>query len=217
MKILDCAQRSEEWHLLRGGLLTGSCADAILAVRKRGSGELQCRIDLRRRLVAERLTGQPIQDITNKPDYMTRGEDCEPIAVAAYEARTGQLVEPVGFVLHDTLQAGCSPDGQIADFTGILEVKCPKSTTHLEYLQAGILPDDYRGQILHNLWITGAQWCDFVSFDDRYDDELELFIVRVERDEAQIGSYELLVRQFLAEVERDVDAIRHRELAGAVA
>jgi hypothetical protein len=100
----------------------------------------------------------------------------------------------------------------VGRWAGLIELKCPKSTTHLEYLQANEVPEDYRGQILHALWITGAQWCDFVSFDDRYAEDLELLIVRVERDETQVAAYELLVRQFLSEVEAEVQAVLSRHV-----
>jgi hypothetical protein len=212
----DCRQRSEEWHALRAPLLTASCADAILAVRQRGSGELKVRASLRRQIVAARLTGMP-QDDGYQSIHMRHGEDCEDTAFATYEAIFGLRVQRIGFIQHDTLAAGCSPDGIVGNWHGGLELKCPKSTTHLDYLLAGELPEEYRGQVIHNLWITGLPWWDFVSFDDRFEDGLDLVRVRVERDEAQIASYELLVRQFLAEVDAEVDRIRARVAVVAVA
>lgn len=206
MIVVDCTQRSPEWHAARVGLLTGSCADAILAVRKRGTGELQARVNLRRRLVAERLTRVPQDDNGYQSVHMLRGEECEDMAFAAYEAETGQIVQRIGFIKHDTLEAGCSPDGIVGNWVGGLELKCPKSTTHLEYLEAGALPEEYRGQVLHNLWLTGLPWWDFCSFDDRFAEPMELFRVRVVRDEAQIAAYELMARQFLTEVDRAVEA-----------
>jgi hypothetical protein len=89
---------------------------------------------------------------------------------------------------------------------GLLEIKCPSATTHLEYLQAGALPEAYLPQVTHNLWITGAAWCDFVSFDDRFPPALQLVIVRVQRDEAALRSYELMARMFLREVDDQVAA-----------
>ena len=209
MRIHDVEQRSEAWHALRAGLLTGSSAQAIIAVRKRGSGELAVRSDLRHRLVCERLTGLP-QDRTSKPTAsMERGIQIEPDAVAAYEIETGQLVHHVGFVSHDDLPAGCSPDGYVGEWEGVVEAKCPDSTTHLEYLKAGVVPEEYCGQLLHALWITGAQWADFVSFDPRFQDPgLRLFVKRMPRDEKAIAGYELAARLFLSEVDKEVDALR---------
>lgn len=199
-------QRSPEWLQARAGRLTGTGAKDMLA-KGRGSAEAVSRRDLRLRLALERLTGVPQEDgYTNAA--MQRGIDKEPEALAAYEAKTGLTVWPVGIVLHDDLLAGCSPDGTVADMTGIVEVKCPKSATHLEYLRDGIAPPDYMPQITHNLWITGAQWCDFVSFDDRFPEDLQLVIYRVERDHVDLKAYELIVRMFLAEVDRELEAVK---------
>jgi hypothetical protein len=104
--------------------------------------------------------------------------------------------------------AGCSPDGHVREWEGLIELKCPESTTHLEYLQAGVVPEEYRGQIVHSLWVTGAQWCDFVSFDDRFPEHLQLFIVRVKRADVDIDGYALAASLFLSEVEKEVAEIR---------
>lgn len=211
----DVAQRSSEWHQLRLGLLTGSCAETVIAERKRGAGELKERVTLRRRLICERLTGLSAENGFQSDD-MRRGSDLEPLAFAAYEARTGRIVQRVGFLKHNEHAAGCSPDGYVGEWTGVIELKCPKSTTHLEYIQAGILPPDYRGQCLHALWLTGAPWVDLCSFDPRFPAALELFIVRLERSELEMVAYENTVLKFLAEVAEEERALRER-LTGPVA
>jgi hypothetical protein len=204
----DMPQRSPEWYRMRAGLLTGSCVDAVLATRKRGTGELAIRTALRRRLVAERLTGSPIEDISGDlPAHMQRGNDVEPVAFAAYEAATGNIVTRVGFVAHDTLQTGCSPDGYIGQWEGLIELKCPKQVTHLEHMMAGVVPEEYRGQVMHALWLTGAQWCDFCSFDPRFPPSHELFRVRMTRDSFDVAAYELAVRLFLDEVEAEYQTV----------
>jgi hypothetical protein len=212
MKIICSDQRSDAWYQARIGKLTGSCAADMLAKIK--SGEAAARRDLRMRLVCERLTNQSQEDCYISP-AMQHGIDKEAEAFAAYEAVTATMVHRVGFIAHDALEAGCSPDGYIGAFDGLLEVKCPKSATHLKYLRGGNVPPDYLPQILHNLWITGAQWCDFVSFDDRFPAHLQLLRVRVERVEAEIQAYELAARMFLTEVEKEIASVL--ELAGAVA
>lgn len=198
------AQRTPAWRAARVGRLTGSRAADMLAMLKKG-GEAAARRHLRAQLVVERLTGQP-QDDGYVSAAMQRGIDGEPAARAAYAAATGHAVAPSGFVAHASLLAGCSPDGLIADGHGLLEIKCPASTTHLAYLQTRAVPDEYGPQVIHNLWITGAAWCDFVSFDDRFPPALQLVVVRVERDEAAMRSYELLARMFLREVDAQVEA-----------
>jgi hypothetical protein len=97
-------------------------------------------------------------------------------------------------------------DGHVHE--GIVEVKCPNSDTHLGYWQAGG-PDAYHAQAAHNLWISGAQWCDFVSYDDRFVDPAHhLFIVRRTRAEVDVDGYAVKAIAFLAEVDRDVAAMR---------
>lgn len=170
------------------------------------SGEAAARRDYRLQLVCERLTGQLQEDVFVNA-AMQRGIDCEPLAFAAYEARAGQMVQRTGFLASDEFMAGCSLDGHIGQYEGLIELKCPKSATHLRYLRAGELPAEHRPQVLHNLWITGAAWCDFVSFDDRFPEPLSLFVVRVPRVEIEILAYEKTALAFLAEVAADVEAV----------
>ena len=109
-------------------------------------------------------------------------------------------------------------DGEIKGFTGLLEVKCPKSSTHLGYVRARQVPGDYLPQITHNLWITGAAWCDFVSYDPRLGPGLDLFLVRVQAADVDLQAYEIVARLFLSEVERereDVEALRRSLRAAA--
>lgn len=204
--IFEGEQRSPEWFAARCGRLTGSRAGDMLATI--GKGEAAARRDLRAQLVVERLTGQPQEDgYVNA--VMQRGIDKEPEAFSAYEALSGHLVRRTGFLSHNALMLGCSLDGDVDDFTGIVELKCPKSATHIEYLKsAGKIPSRHVPQITHNLFVTGAQWCDFVSFDDRLPEGLQLVVMRVERDEAAIAAYEWAVSLFLSEVDKEVETVR---------
>lgn len=201
-------QRTDDWRRLRAGRVTGSAADALLAERKKGTGELAVRRNLRQKLVVERLTGLPVED-SARGAAVQRGNDSEADAFRAYEARTGQMVKRIGFLEHTRLMAGASLDGYVGDYAGIVELKCPTSAVHLDYLLAGAVPDDYRGQIFHNLYISGAAWCDFVSYDDRFiDPALRLLVVRVERDETQMKAYELMLTAFINEVDAEVEKVQ---------
>jgi len=209
----DMPQRSPAWFQARVGLVTGSCAEPIIAVRKdKKTGELARRADLRRTLVVERLTGLTSEDTFVTYD-MQRGLDLEASAFFAYEVATGQGVQRCGFVSHNSIKAGCSPDGYIGNWEGILELKVPKSTTHLDYIQGGVIPEIYRAQCLHALWLTGAQWCDFCSFDPRFPEHLELFRVRLERDETEMAAYELALSLFLHEVDAAVEALQPKPVS----
>lgn len=196
--VVDVPQRSPAWFQARLGRLTGSRAADMIATTKKGAHTAR-RADLCTQLVLERLTGQVQEDGWISPE-MRRAVCLEPRAFAAYEALTGRVAQRSGFLAHTTLPVGCSLDGHVGDFTGILEVKCPKAATHLAYLTSGTVPPEYLPQIVHNLWITGAAWCDFLSFDDRFPPPLQTMLVRYARNEEEIALYTLAVAAFLSEV-----------------
>ena len=191
-------QGTPEWLAARIGRLTGSRAVDMLASIK--SGEAAARRDYRYQLATERLTGVPQNGCYVNAD-MQWGTEQEPFARMAYEVATGNLVRQSGFLAHNAYMAGCSLDGDINDFEGILEIKCPKSATHIGYLDDDRVPARYLSQITHNLWITCAKWCDFVSFDPRMPDGLQLFIVRHHADNDAMRDYEDMALAFLAETE----------------
>lgn len=189
-------QGSKEWLELRLGKVTASRIADVLAKGK--SGEALSREDYRYELVVQRLTGDPGEPFTNAA--MEWGIATEPQARIAYEAQADVFVEQVPFVLHPTIEwFGCSPDGLIGD-KGLLEIKCPNSKTHIKYLNAGKPPAKYVPQMQCQMAVTGRQWCDFVSFDPRLPGDLQLFVVRLDRDEDYIKSMEVEVVKFLDEV-----------------
>lgn len=200
--VVDVDQRSAEWFAARLGRLTGTAAAAMLSKGK-GSAEAVGRRDLRIRLALERLTGAAQEDSYQNAD-MKRGVELEPDALAAYEVAYGAAVSKVGFVQRTDLLAGHSPDGIIGDFAGLLELKCPRSATHYGYLREGVLPSEYAAQVTHGLYVTEAQYCDFVSFDPRFPPSLQLFRYRVERAAVDLTAYELALKLFLSEVDREV-------------
>lgn len=204
MIIVTDTQRTDFWRQARCGRLCASDASDMMATIK--TGEAAARRDLKLRLVIERLTGQP-QDDPYVNAAMQRGIDCEAQARSAYEALTGTLVREVGFLAHDTLMAGCSLDGELGGFKTLVELKAPKSTTHLGYVRAGKVPSSYLPQLIHQLWITGAEAVDFFSWDDRMPPGLQTFLTTVKRADVDIKAYELLVRMFLAEVDKELDEV----------
>lgn len=205
MRVLTTTQRDEAWRVARVGMFTASCAADMMA--KIQKGEAASRRNLRMRLVLETLTGVSQENGYVSPD-MAYGMEREADAFGAYESATGLVASPVGFLAHDTLAAGCSPDGEINDFEGVLELKCRKSANHLAFLRSRTIPQDAFWQVIHAMWITGAQWADYVSFDDRFMPGLQTLRVRVPRVQAEIDSYELMARSFLSECERECDEVR---------
>lgn len=206
MTMYEVVQRSPEWVALRLGRVTSSVAAEMQASRRDGK-EAAGRRNLRVRLMLERLTGRS-QENGFVSRAMEQGIAREADASALYEALTGQIVQTTGFVAHDTLLAGCSPDGYLNDWEGLVEAKCPLPATHLTYLQTGAIPGDYRLQITHQLWITGARWCDWLSYGPEFPEPLQVKLVRVVRDEGEMVAYGGLVRQFLKEVDRELEAVQ---------
>ena len=198
MKIIECEQGSPEWHQARLGRLTGSVVSDAFATIKSGWGA--GRKNLRVRLVLERLTGKSQESGFSSFD-MERGTLLEPEARSAYEVETGLLVQQVGFVAHDELMAGCSPDGLTND--GLVDFKCPKAATHLDYLRGG-LPNDYRLQLIHGLWLTGKQWAEMVSFHPDFPDPIRLHVARIYAKDIDLHAHELNVRLFLSEVDKEL-------------
>jgi hypothetical protein len=214
------AQRTPEWHALRCGRLTGTGAGAMIATLKSGKGEAAERRDLRLRLVVEQLTRRSQDAGGFVSNDMQWGIDHEADARRAYEALSGHVVHTdVGFVSHPELRAGCSPDGLVGA-VGCVEIKCPKSATHLATIRQArgldplrCLPREYVAQVQHLLWLTGARWCDFVSFDPRFPRALQLAVVRVTLSDGERAAWEITVRNFLDEVARELADVE--QLLGA--
>lgn len=202
---IDCEQRSPEWFAARAGRLTGSQAADMLKTIK--SGEAADRRNLRVKLTLERVTGKSLES-GYQSEAMRQGIERECDAISLYEALTGRLVRRSGFLAHTSLMAGTSLDGYVGDYEGIIEAKCPLPATHLEYLKTGTVPTDYLRQCQHALWLTGAAWCDWLSYGPEFPEDLQSKIVRIERDETAMKSYELLLRQFLAEVDAEVENVK---------
>ena len=211
--IVDCDQRSSDWFTARAGRLTASDAAAMLARPKRNGEESAGRMELRLRLALESMRGVPLEEDAYESKYMMRGREREADGVRAYEAHTGELVQTVGFLRHDTLPIGCSPDGIVGDFAGGLEVKSPKFTTHYEYLQRGTLPSEYAPQIMHSLFVTGLDWWDFCSYCPEFEGIARLFVLRVYREAVDLDAYALAFTLFWNEVESVKDMLRDLSVA----
>lgn len=196
------AQGTAEWKADRCGLATGSAIAAIYAKTATGK-PAAARADYCLQLALERLTGSPeVNDFTSKE--MEWGTAQEPFSRMAYETATGLMVREAGFLYLTHIKAGCSLDGFVEDRgrRGIWESKSPKSKTHLSYLEAGVVPPQYVPQVEHNMWVSGAEFCDFQSFDPRFPEKLQRFCVRMERDEARITAHAAAVKVFLDEVDK---------------
>ena len=202
----EVAQRSPEWMALRVGKLTSSAANDLLTTIK--SGESAARKNLRIRLALERLTGKS-QETGYVSPAMQWGIDNEEAALREYEARTGQIVEAVGFCDLPEMWAGCSPDSFVYGSKGTVSVKCPNSATHYEFLKSRKIPTEYVRQNLHEMWVLGTEFVDFVSYDPRFEERLQYLCVRHERRQSEIDAYNDTALAFLAEVTIDINDMRN--------
>ncbi len=196
-------QGSLAWHAQRLGKVTASRVADVIAKTK--SGYSTSRENYMTELALERLTGQRQEAFTNAA--MQWGTETEPLARAAYEARTGEIVDEVGMIDHPRIaMSGASPDGLI-NSDGLLEIKCPNSATHVQTLRTKKPAAKYITQMAWQMACTGRQWCDFVSFDPRMPAGLQLFVTRIQRDQALIDELEAEVRSFLFELDQMVKEI----------
>lgn len=195
--MLNLEQGSLEWLEARLGHVTASRVTDVMAKAK--SGEALTRHKYKMQLVAERITKTIPESFSN--DAMAWGVAHEDVAAMSYEAVKSTFVDKVGFVHHPYIKwVGVSPD-RLVGTQGLVEIKCPQTFTHLEYLCTQKVPTKYFNQMQAQMWCTSREWCDFVSFDPRLSIKNQLLIVRVQRDNEFIASMEEEVIVFLSEVE----------------
>jgi len=192
------AQGTDEWFAQRLGKVTASRVADVMAKTK--SGPSASRKNYMMQLLCERLTGSRGEGFSSAA--MQRGTDLEPVARAAYEIYTGVSVDEAEFTLHPNYTGiGASPDGLIG-VDGLLEIKCPNTAQHVACLRSGEPDSKYWWQIQTQLFCTDRAWCDFVSFDDRLPEPLQIFIARVERDDQAISELLDECLEFLGELEK---------------
>ena len=196
-------QRTEEWFAARIGKVTASRVADVIAKTK--SGYSASRDNYMAQLICERLTGQQGELFTNAA--MTWGTETEPLARSAFEAYADVMVKEVGFVPHPSIEmSGASPDGLVGLF-GMLEIKCPNTATHIDTLLSQTVPSKYITQMQWQMRCCERQWCEFVSFDPRLPQDLQLFVKRVEFDPEYVAMLEKEVIQFLAELDDKVNKL----------
>jgi len=202
--LMTIEQGTPEWFAQRLGKVTASRVADVIAKTK--TGYSTSRENYMAQLVCERLTNTVAESFTNSA--MQWGTDNEPFARAAYEAQTGVMVDEVAMITHPTIEmAGASPDGLVGD-DGQIEIKCPNTATHIDTLLTQKVPTKYITQMQWQMACTSRAWCDFVSFDPRMPAHLQMWVSRVNRDDAYIKTLEEEVVTFLAEVERKVTQLK---------
>jgi len=193
MIIYDIEQRSEAWHEARCGRVTGTRFKNLMSKETTDSYK-----DLLTNIACEIITGRAEETYINT--VMEAGIEKEPEARREYEVSFGVEIKQAGFIIPDELEpyhswVGISPDGLTPD-DGMIEIKCPLARTHFEYIESGKLPAEYRYQVQGQLFVTGLNYCDFVS----YAEGMKLFVVRVLPDLELFKEFEMRLDKLIVQV-----------------
>lgn len=189
---LDCEQGTDEWLTARLGIVTGTGFENIVTAGGKKSGS---QIKYMAELIEESILGLPEKSF--KSADMERGNELEPLARMAYEFETGYSVQQVGGVyLDENREVMVSPDGLIPELRKGLEIKCPKMSTHIQYILEGGLPSKYVIQVQANLWVTGYNTWDFVSYCPEYQKQT-LFIYTAERNQKLMKAFDEHIPNFI--------------------
>jgi putative phage-type endonuclease len=195
-------QKTPEWYADRLGKATGSHAQEIQAKGKTKGTEATTRKNYKFQLALERITRKiPEDTFTNK--HIERGNELEKFARMAYEIKIGNMVEEIGFCYPDGKMFGCSPDGFIDNRMGLVEIKAPIPKIHYSYIQDNKVPNEYYWQVLHNVFVTGCKYCDFISYNEDMPEKLKLFVFRFTPTDQELKDYETELIAFV----NDVDAL----------
>ena len=201
-------QRTDEWFQQRLGKVTASRISDVIAKTK--TGVSTSRQNYLIQLVSERLTGKKGDSFVNQA--MLDGIEREGLARELYMQTRGVSVTEVGFFDHPVIKnSGASPDGAVnaeedGKYAGLIEIKCPIETTHTNTLMSKEVPSKYKSQIQWQMASVSpnVKWVDFISFNPNFPDTMQLFVARVERDNAYIAELEAEVIKFLDEVEQTI-------------
>lgn len=222
MRYLRCQQGSPDWYAARAGRITASEFATAISVLSRTSGAKKpgdptdASDKYAAAVAIERISGLPWGEPI-KPWVLQRGHELEPHARLAYEARMGNMAEEAGVCLTEDGIFGYSTDGMVNPFMvsepgtvdsplpfqsitgceGLIEIKCPVDALKILSIWRDGDVSEYWEQMQGGMWITGAKWCDFVMYcPDLKPVGRDVYIQRVARDEAFIGSLERKLIEF---------------------
>lgn len=200
----DAAQRSDDWFAARRGLVTASRVKDVAKKQKNGSF-YATRETYKNQLIAEILTGVSISIPVSAP--MQHGIDTEDEAAKVYADLGWDEVTEAPFVVHPTIsRAGASPDRYVGD-KGIMEIKCPNTTTHVLTLRENDMPEDHMYQVQWQMACTGREFCDFMSYDPRLPEKYRVFLKRIPRNASMISDLEAIVKTFLEEIDAEIKSL----------
>lgn len=193
-------EQKAAWLDARCGKLTASRMGDAMAMLKNGQPAI-ARTKLMHELLAERLTGSSVPHVVN--DAMQWGLDHEDEAVDWLVQLYPQYTPVVSrFYEHPTIENfGATPDRELGE-DGLLEVKCPTTTTYLEWVLAGQVPERHKPQMCAQLLCTGKKWCGFVAYDPRIREEgRRLFLRKYVPTAEELAAVQAAAEKFLVELD----------------
>ena len=203
-------QSDPGWLPARRGLLTASRFRDACSYLKSGKESAERR-RYKIEVVGERIADTAVDHYVSPA--MQRGLDYEAEAKATYEAVKGIFCGPAALILHPTIEFfGATPDGFV-DPHGLVEFKVPLLSTYIEWITAGVIPDEHVPQLTAQLAVTRRQWVDFVAYCPEMAEPRNLFIRRFTATEEDIANCEAAARAFLAEVDALFDIVTTAEYA----
>lgn len=198
--VMMSAEIKAQWLSERVGFLTGSNMWKAMDYLKNGNPSSE-RSKYMREVLAERVTGLSVPHFVT--DAMQHGLDCEDGAVDAFVERYPQYTPTLcGFHKHPTIEwFGSTPD-RFLDGEVLLEAKAPTTTTHVEWVLAGVVPEKHKPQLIAQLLCTGRKRAVFISWDPRIRDErLRLFVRKYEPTVEEMQKVEAAAVKFLDELD----------------
>jgi len=209
LELFNMDQGSGDWFKVRCGAITASRFRDVLTRDRSGKGYGKTRMTYLYTVAGEILTGQAAESFSN--EHTLRGQVMEEEARHYYELRTGAECERIGFARRTLagVHVGASPDSLVGS-DGLLEIKTRAPHLQLAVYAEGLLPDEHVAQVQGQLWITGRQWCDYLS----YWPGLPPLMLRVQRDEQYIKALAAELEVFAGEVAHLVAGMR-REMGVA--
>ena len=148
--------------------------------------------------LAMNIIGVQMPEVT--APALQHGIELEPFAIQAYERDTFTKVLTVESAIHHPqFKYICGTmDGLVGD-EGMIEIKCPHNPLNhwRNIMYAEQYEKLYKWQIQGYLWITGRQWCDFVSFHtaEQWGENM-LYTHRIERNTELIEQLEERIPMF---------------------
>lgn len=195
---LAIGQQSPQWHAMKLGVQSASKAKEILSGAKTATKRtFICS------LVAQIATGERPEINGKALDWGNSHEDA---ARAAYEFELGKQIVELPFVYGDsTMKHGCSPDGLIFGYNGVLErgveIKCPfNSENFIKFACDETVKKEHEKQCQFSMFVTGAEIYDYGMFDPRMKTK-QLHWYTYDRNEKDM----VLFAEAIQEINHEVD------------